>query len=553
MNVSFKYLVALFILIITIENINAQVPYSKELENKAKNGDIEAMVTVGEAYLMGNGVKKSPKDAEKWLKMAAKNKSVKAYNRLVDAYQSWDLIEKDVNKAKKWAQKGADADLPELRLRYAEFLIDEGNPSAARQQAVKALQNGYWTALIPAAYYNTRIHRYSEAYALYALAKSMNLPLNNDQKRILEKAALIASANMGRSDILTMNYIGVVCPEEVYAIASNSKLTVKQIEEYMEYTPEDSPQYAMLKALTLICSGEYDTNPQETVDLIRIAAEGGIPEAENLMAIITSPSDALRIVKEGDGFDEYESDIRQSISIHENFNDIATLIKKNLNFPAVDNWRWMLIAGANGTPEGALIKFYGKADGYTHDYNDKLIAWFSTKEKGTQAVMELAKMRNISAMANKQIQKSNGYSRNVDEEKPVNRSIDFSNFGIVRTFYRELVNLTESLNNQNKKDIINAAENALKYYPIDTSTIGADIMLSSHLSEDLQQNKIDNYIVEYPDMLAEFMMIRGDKLTEDIKNVADIETTIKKLIPKLSNDNKETFKKWAYKTFNILL
>ena len=49
---------------------NAQ-SWSKNLEKKAKKGDVEAQVAIGEHYLYANRVKKSTSDAAKWYNRAA--------------------------------------------------------------------------------------------------------------------------------------------------------------------------------------------------------------------------------------------------------------------------------------------------------------------------------------------------------------------------------------------------------------------------------------------------------------------------------------------------
>ena len=60
--------------------------WSKDLEKAAKNGDVEAQFTVGNAYLTGDGVKQNLKKATQWLFMAAQAGQADAIKTLCTYY-----------------------------------------------------------------------------------------------------------------------------------------------------------------------------------------------------------------------------------------------------------------------------------------------------------------------------------------------------------------------------------------------------------------------------------------------------------------------------------
>ena len=60
--------------------------WSKDLEKAAKNGDVEAQFTVGNAYLTGDGVKQNLKKATQWLFMAAQAGQADAIKALCTYY-----------------------------------------------------------------------------------------------------------------------------------------------------------------------------------------------------------------------------------------------------------------------------------------------------------------------------------------------------------------------------------------------------------------------------------------------------------------------------------
>ena len=100
---------------------SATAQYSKELEKKAKGGDVEAMLAVGDAYAKGDGVAKDAKKAEEWYKKAEKEKCDDAYIHHANLYTSWDGIEKNPEKYKKLLDNGVKKKMPKTALERARL------------------------------------------------------------------------------------------------------------------------------------------------------------------------------------------------------------------------------------------------------------------------------------------------------------------------------------------------------------------------------------------------------------------------------------------------
>ena len=60
----------LFVIMMCVAVVANAQSWSKNLEKKAKKGDVEAQVAIGEHYLYANRVKKSTSDAAKWYNRA---------------------------------------------------------------------------------------------------------------------------------------------------------------------------------------------------------------------------------------------------------------------------------------------------------------------------------------------------------------------------------------------------------------------------------------------------------------------------------------------------
>ena len=123
-----KYL--LLLLILVASNVHGQ-EWSKELEKRAKNGEVEALVEVGHAYFKGNGVKKDLEKAAKWyyeaiqrgneevkenfysfyskqLEKFAKSGDAQAQYEVGCAYQKGNGVDKNAKTAAEWFVLAAD-------------------------------------------------------------------------------------------------------------------------------------------------------------------------------------------------------------------------------------------------------------------------------------------------------------------------------------------------------------------------------------------------------------------------------------------------------------
>ncbi len=104
---------------------SATAQYSKELEKKAKSGDVAAMLAVGDAYAKGDGVAKDAKKAEEWYKKAEKEKCDEAYIGHAKLYTSWDGIKKDPEKYMKILDSGVKEKMPKTALERARLFEQE--------------------------------------------------------------------------------------------------------------------------------------------------------------------------------------------------------------------------------------------------------------------------------------------------------------------------------------------------------------------------------------------------------------------------------------------
>lgn len=153
--------------------------YSKEIEKKAKNGDLIAQTDLALCYLFGNGIKANDGKALKWLKkgvefnypdalfwqgyMLEKGK-VKGGS----AESAWPLYESaainghvasqvrlayhfkdknDLKRAKEWFLKAAKHDNTDAQFEYAMILLDENNETEAITWLKKAADKGHPQAI----------------------------------------------------------------------------------------------------------------------------------------------------------------------------------------------------------------------------------------------------------------------------------------------------------------------------------------------------------------------------------------------------------------------
>lgn len=125
-----KKILLQLLLILFATNISAQ-EWSKELEKRAKGGEVEALVEVGNAYFKGNGVKRDLEKAAKWyyeaiqrgneevkenfysfyskqLEKYAKSGDAQAQYEVGYAHQKGDGVDRNIKTAAEWYMMAAD-------------------------------------------------------------------------------------------------------------------------------------------------------------------------------------------------------------------------------------------------------------------------------------------------------------------------------------------------------------------------------------------------------------------------------------------------------------
>ena len=164
-----KYVFQLLLLLFAT-NISAQ-EWSKELEKRAKKGDVEALVEVGNAYFQGNGVKKDLEKAAKWyyeaiqhgneevkenfysfyskqLEKFAKSGDAKAQYEVGCAYQKGDGVDRNVKTAAEWFMLASDQGYEQATDKFHSFYSKELEKRAKSGQvrAQYELGNCYYFA-----------------------------------------------------------------------------------------------------------------------------------------------------------------------------------------------------------------------------------------------------------------------------------------------------------------------------------------------------------------------------------------------------------------------
>lgn len=127
--------------------------WSKELEKKAKNGDIASQLAVGDAYFSGNGVDVDKAKAAKWYYKAVEGKSEEAKDRLYKFYSK---------ELEQLAKKGDTQALFELGKDYYEGDGVEKNANKAAKYLKKAMKNGHEDAAKLFYSFDSNERRYSE-------------------------------------------------------------------------------------------------------------------------------------------------------------------------------------------------------------------------------------------------------------------------------------------------------------------------------------------------------------------------------------------------------
>ena len=388
-----KLYIFLCFIIVSI-TLYAVPQYSKSLENDAKNGDIKAMISLGDALMNGEGVKKNPKEALKWYEKAAKQEDPVAFHRLVEAYQSWDKVEKNPRKVEEWLKKGANAGIPSMLFEYGKLSMDEGFYYKAARLFKEAADKGYEPAL-PYAAFTLAVNNlpdYTSAY-FYAQKALKKENLSQEEADLAYGAAALSLIEMNVDPEVWTPYLDKTSnPEILMSIAMKippvwdhtRKLKVgKYLTDYnsnwqkyevfapvIEYSrkkildklPQNSEEYFMVKA-----TQDYeDLNFKDAFDNVVKAADLHNPLANIILSAAYMPND--RIAENFAIVPDNDIKINKLEASGLIFDNIWVNILSRM---AIDNFRakdegkyknYMFYAGVSGNPECELNAFYQNPD-----------------------------------------------------------------------------------------------------------------------------------------------------------------------------------------------
>jgi TPR repeat protein len=533
--------------------MHAQTPYSKNLEKQANGGNIEAMVSLGKAYLYGNGTAKNEKNAEKWLHKAADKNSVEAFDLLIDGYGSWDLIANDPKKAMKWAKKGAETGIPQLQLRYAKMCSQNGMKYTARVMAERAVNNGCLEAIVPTAYYCAKTRDYYNAYLYSALALNLLPHMDLEQQTMIRGTIAVSLAGIRRPDFpIFANVAGVADNDAQYLIARNLAKDENEMAKCLDRMDADSPQYALLKAVISILS-RRSSDKNELIRLVRKAADAGIPDAVAFMAIITSPKEKYSVYVDGYGFDDAR------------FMKMASYIKQDLNDPSLSHefYGWLKRTSQIETIECALVNVFGNAlcfspPKYVPKAGLRPMCCFDITVKFNCA-KKLIEWKHCSAMAQDQLAfvlngiygQSREALRSYDEEYSKKLTKDPSDGNLVASYYNmlsKIIGTQRHISDNNKAKIptsISAAtEDILKYFPANDMVVSADLKCAKAISDELYDARFSKHVESNHNLVAQ--MILSGRLTPSIEN-------LQLLASKVDKNVLDDLKTYAYQRLNFLL
>jgi len=114
---------------------------------KAKDGKVQAQLSVGEMYLRGRGTEASDEDALYWFLHAARKGNLKAAYKAAHIYLHSDTVQKSPHKAVPWLKLAADAGNPaalyELGVIYGSGLTGRWDSIQALALLARAKLAGY--------------------------------------------------------------------------------------------------------------------------------------------------------------------------------------------------------------------------------------------------------------------------------------------------------------------------------------------------------------------------------------------------------------------------
>ncbi len=133
---------------------------------KAKQGDPEAQLTLGDAYVSGEGVQQDYTQAAKWYRQAAEAGKARAQAALGDLYDAGQGVPQDDAQAAKWYRRAAEQGLASAQYELASlYAVGKGvrlDNAEALKWYLKAANQGDRLAQ-----YNVGM-RYSEGHGIKA-------------------------------------------------------------------------------------------------------------------------------------------------------------------------------------------------------------------------------------------------------------------------------------------------------------------------------------------------------------------------------------------------
>lgn len=134
-----KYIVSVLLIIVSLCAMGQNV---KDLEKRAKKGDVEAQRLTGICYLNGSNTKADEKKAFKWLSLAAEGGDAEAMCKLGNMYEEGRVKDGNIETAWSWYVKAANKGNVESQLKLAYRQKEQGNSVDAKEWFYRAaLQN----------------------------------------------------------------------------------------------------------------------------------------------------------------------------------------------------------------------------------------------------------------------------------------------------------------------------------------------------------------------------------------------------------------------------
>lgn len=269
--------------------------YSKDLEKKAKGGDAEAMIEVGDCYFKGAGVEKNAKKAKEWYEKAIKAGNTDAYTNIVACYQSWDGIEKNPKKAFKWIERGAKAGNADMQLALAKaYESGEGtarNPGAATNEYIKAAYTGTVDAFEPAIKGALAANNDVDAFALAYMALQNSSHFTDEQNNFFKSAQGLVMLHAGY-DAAANHFFGDNNDPQLVSAKLHAKLKGSGIfdaaawNELVSTMPDDDAEANFIRGVLATNDGQW---PQ-AADYFSKSAQAGNADARLALYILAQSS-----------------------------------------------------------------------------------------------------------------------------------------------------------------------------------------------------------------------------------------------------------------------